>query len=66
VITLRQGRKVGRTLYIQEGTEPSDADVLVGLVDSNELAAFIVRAINHWVPEVQREEELGDELMRQT
>lgn len=41
---LRQGRKVGRTLYRQLGAEPSDDDVLVGLVDTPELAAFIVAA----------------------
>lgn len=42
---LRQGRKVGRTLYEQIGPEPSDDDRLVGLVDSSELARVIVLAV---------------------
>ena len=43
---LRQGRKVGRTLYRQLGDEPSDDDPIVGLVDSIELAKIIVEAVN--------------------
>jgi hypothetical protein len=45
-VRLRQGRKVGRTLYIQHAEEPSNGDVLVGMVDSRELAARIVAAFN--------------------
>lgn len=45
-MTLRQGRKVGRTLYELAGAEPSDDDVLVGVVDTPELAALIVAAVN--------------------
>lgn len=43
---LRVGRKVGRTLYIQSGDEPSDDDELVGLMDTPELAAIVVAAVN--------------------
>lgn len=43
---LRQGRSVGRTLYSQLGDEQSDRDVLVGLVDTSDLAAEIVQSVN--------------------
>lgn len=42
----RTGRKVGRTIYAQCGPEPSDRDQLIGLMDSPELAAFAVDAMN--------------------
>lgn len=45
-VRLRVGRKVGRTLYIQSGEEPSDDDQLIGMVDTPELAALIVAAVN--------------------
>lgn len=34
----RTGRKVGRTIYAQLGDEPSDADALIGVMDTRELA----------------------------
>jgi len=43
---LRVGRKVGRTLYIQLGEEPSDDDELCGMMDTPELAAIVVAAVN--------------------
>lgn len=43
---LRTGRKVGRTIYVQLGVKPSDADGLVGMVDTPALAAALVRAYN--------------------
>jgi hypothetical protein len=43
---LRVGRKVGRTLYIQIGEEPSDDDELCGIMDTPELAAIVVAAVN--------------------
>lgn len=43
---LRTGRKVGRTLYLQLGPEPSDSDPLIGLMDTRTLAAALVDAIN--------------------
>lgn len=46
VVKLRTGRKVGRTIYEQKGDEPSDEDVLVGMMDTPELAAFAVAAVN--------------------
>jgi phosphopantetheinyl transferase len=43
---LRTGRKVGRTIYIQIGGEPSDDDQLVGVMDTPELAAGVTTAFN--------------------
>lgn len=44
----RVGRKVGRTIYlvVNRDNEPSDADVLIGMMDTPELAAEAVRAHN--------------------
>jgi hypothetical protein len=42
----RVGRKVGRTIYQQVGPEPSDADQLIGVMDTPELAAEVVTARN--------------------
>ncbi|MCA1673038.1 MAG: hypothetical protein LC799_12855 [Actinobacteria bacterium] len=48
----RTGRKVGRTIYLQQGDEPSDDDQLIGLMDTPELARQVVDAVNtpkhHW------------------
>jgi hypothetical protein len=43
----RTGRKVGRTIYAVVGKEPSDRDVLIGMMDSALLAADVVMAHNH-------------------
>ena len=51
---LRQGRRVGRHLYHQQGPEPADTDPPVGMVDTPELAATIVRSVN------EREDLLAD------
>lgn len=42
----RVGRKVGRTIYRQLGDEPSDADELIGVMDSADLARSAVHAYN--------------------
>jgi hypothetical protein len=42
----RVGRKVGRTIYRVVGREPSDADELIGMLDTRELAAFAVSRMN--------------------
>jgi hypothetical protein len=42
----RTGRKVGRTVYVQWGNEPSDADTLIGMMDSVEIAEEAVSAHN--------------------
>lgn len=42
----RVGRKVGRTIYQQVGSEPSDDDVLIGRMDTPEQAAEAVHARN--------------------
>lgn len=49
-LTTRQGRKVPRMLYRQQGPEPADDDPIVGLVDTPELAALIVAAVNRDIP----------------
>jgi hypothetical protein len=43
----RVGRKVGRTIYLQVGDEPSDDDQLIGVMDTPELALIVVAAVNH-------------------
>ena len=47
----RTGRKVGRTIYLQLGPEPSDYDVLYGVMDTPELAAAAVRGLNRFAAE---------------
>lgn len=42
----RVGRKLGRTIYMQRGEEPSDADMFLGIMDSRVMAATIVRLLN--------------------
>jgi hypothetical protein len=44
----RVGRKVGRTIYAQTGPEPSDDDVLIGVMDTPELAEDAVNCHNDW------------------
>lgn len=44
--SLRVGRKLGKTLYIQDGNEPSDTDVCIGYLDKSEYAARVVAAVN--------------------
>jgi hypothetical protein len=46
MLRLRVGRKVGRTIYIQTGEEPSTSDQLVGVMDTPELARLVVDAVN--------------------
>ena len=43
---LRTGRKVGRTLYLTPPTDPDGDGILIGLVDSEQLAAEIARRWN--------------------
>jgi hypothetical protein len=38
----RTGRKVGRTIYAMHHDEPSDQDVLIGMMDSREIAQAAV------------------------
>jgi hypothetical protein len=46
----RQGRRVGRTVYLQAGPEPSDDDLLIGLMDTPALARRVVDAVNAYRP----------------
>jgi hypothetical protein len=45
-VIYRVGRKVRRTIYRQNGPEPSDTDPLVGVMDTPELAAAAVAGLN--------------------
>lgn len=45
-IVWRTGRKVGRTIYEQVGTDPSDDDRLIGIMDTPDLARRAVEAVN--------------------
>lgn len=38
----RVGTSVGRTIYAMQGTKPSKADVLLGVMDSRSLAEQVV------------------------
>lgn len=42
----RVGRKLGRTLYAQLGPDPGEGDLLLGMLDDAELAAYIVELHN--------------------
>ncbi len=42
----RTGTKVGRTIYRQRSDDPADGEQLVGMLDTRELAAFAVAAMN--------------------
>lgn len=42
----RVGRKVGRTIYRQVGAEPSDDDVLIGVMDTVSLAQLACASVN--------------------
>lgn len=46
ISTWRVGRKVGRTIYAQSGSEPSDADQLIGVMDTPSLARAAITAAN--------------------
>lgn len=46
----RVGRKVGRTIYRQTGPDPSDADELIGVMDTPALAYEVVRTRNAFWP----------------
>lgn len=42
----RVGRSVGRTIYIQDGPDPTKGDTLIGMMDTRELAARVVNDHN--------------------
>ena len=42
----RTGRTVGRTIYIQIADDPRKGDVLIGVMDTPELATLVVNAVN--------------------
>ena len=42
----RTGRRQPRTIYLAVGDEPSEDDISVGMMDTPELAALAVSALN--------------------
>ena len=46
LVPWRTGRKVHRTIYAQIGAEPSDLDILIGVMDTPHLAEAATRAHN--------------------
>lgn len=46
---MRAGRKVGRTLYLHRADDPDGDGVLVGMMDTPQLAALVVEAFNEAV-----------------
>lgn len=42
----RVGRSVGRTIYLQQGDEPSEHDPLIGVMDTPGLAKLVVNSVN--------------------
>jgi len=56
----RTGRRVGRTIYAQQGPEPSDSDPLIGVMDTPELAALAVAARNGHDDPVQQLRDIAD------
>ena len=61
-LTTRQGRKVPRMLYEQRGEQPADDDPIIGLVDTPELAALIVAAVNAYTDGLAIDPTLGGKL----
>lgn len=45
-VSWRVGRKVGRTIYAKVSDDPSDSDVLIGVMDFPDLAVAAVEAHN--------------------
>lgn len=45
----RVGRKLGRTIYVIVGDEPSEADILIGMMDTPQQAQFVCQVVNQWL-----------------
>lgn len=43
----RVGRKLGRTVYVMKGSDPSDEDEFIGVMDTTLLAKHVVEAHNY-------------------
>lgn len=46
VLQWRVGRHNGRIIYRQSGAEPADTDAMIGAMDTPDMAALVVRAVN--------------------
>jgi hypothetical protein len=49
----RVGRSLGRTIYIQDGDDASKDDLLIGMMDTPELAELVVAAVNRYLGQTQ-------------
>lgn len=49
----RVGRKLGRTIYLQQGEEPSDNDRFLGIMDREEDARLVVIAVERFFDDWQ-------------
>ena len=58
----RTGRHVGRTIYSQISPDPSDGDVLIGVMDTRELAAEACEAHNRRLQVARIHHEIGEAL----
>lgn len=45
---MRLGRKLGRTLYLANGEGDWERDLIIGMVDTPEIAQEIMEAVNHY------------------
>lgn len=74
-MTWRVGQKLGRTLYRQEGSEPSEDDRFLGMMETTELAETVCEAMRRfdadfaapfvgstWTPRYPRDPEHEDPL----
>jgi hypothetical protein len=43
---LRVGRSLGRSVYVQTGTDDPKKDLFIGVMDSPLIAAYVVDAVN--------------------
>lgn len=50
----RQGRKVGRTIYKMLGEKPSDRDILIGIMDHEDDAYFVITAVNEEIDTINK------------
>lgn len=55
----RVGRRLGRTIYVQIYAKPMDGDLLIGMMDTSDLAKMAVEAHNQII-EMSRSSDLAE------
>jgi hypothetical protein len=58
-MTFRVGRHLGRTIYQVVGDEPSESDRLIGMMDTPEIGAYVVEALNTYERVLAAREKAG-------